>query len=1136
MWFDVRSSGSRLPIYLTNRPDTSRSSASRLWLACLTGFIALAVLTLALVRNSDAAQDRHDNAQKWHSHTLSVLISAEQIDTALNKALRGERGYVLTAHPKSLVTFEQGLADYTKISGRLRELTRDNALQQHRLEELDARARVFARVSRHAVELVRRGKHQEAFAALRSGGGRVALENASAMLDQIKAEERRLLTIRDARNAAMADRSKRYGHVILWLTAALLIMIGGAVILMLRARSRADATACAAVESERLYRLLADYSNDMIVRIGLDGVRRYVSPACRTLLGYTPDEMVGGAPVAEIHAEDRARVVETCKTLLAGAANPICTYRQQHRDGHYVWLEASYQLIRDEAGRPTEFVASVRDVSRRQAVELEAAETSARLQESHRMFTMASALTHIGHWRVDLVRQEVVWSDEVYRLHGVGPEFVPTLESAIDFYHPDDRERVGALVTRAVETGDSFEFTAVLLRPDGDIRHVTSQGQAERAPDGSVIGIFGVIQDISEQVAAEAAVRKSEGMHRLLAEASSDIIVRFALDGTPLYVSPACYAVLGFEPDEMMTRGAVRDIHPDDRTLVLEAWTRVVRGETPEICLYRQRRHDGGEAWLEAAYRLVDAEATGREPEIVATVRDVTRRRLAEIATSEAAARLQETNLMLVEARERAESAGRTKSAFLANISHEIRTPMNGVLGFTELVLSGELDPEQRRHVELIAESGRSMMRLLNDILDMSKIESGMMRVTEEPVDLRHVIRRCTDLMAPVAKAKGLAISVKVEPIVPARLFGDSLRLRQVLLNLIGTAVKFTTQGSVDVRARVENGRLWIDVLDTGIGIAAERLDSIFQQFTQADDSTARVYGGSGLGLTISGELAKLMGGSIAVQSAVGEGTTFTLELPLVDAGASVAPGADGACETASSSAGRQPRVLIAEDHDINQTLILAMARRAGMNPEIASDGAVAVAMVEEAARSGRPFELVLMDMQMPDVDGLQATRRLRALGHVADRLPIVALTANAYADDVQACLAAGMQDHLAKPVRVRDLMEVLTRFVRAGDRVLPVPGDAPPETTAPLIERYLARKAEALAAVAAIAGAGRCSDDEVSSLAGLLHRLAGIAGFFDDAQLGELARAIEKRLVSSSAQARMEIIRTGHEELRKAA
>ena len=212
------------------------------------------------------------------------------------------------------------------------------------------------------------------------------------------------------------------------------------------ARRRAEE---ARSKSEHLYRLLANHSNDMIVRVGLDGLRRYVSPASYALLGYRPEEMIGASPVAAIHVEDRARAVATCKTLLVGAENPICVYRQQHKGGHYVWLEASYRLIRNDAGEPSEIVASVRDISARQAVEREAAATSAQLQENNRLFGMASSLAHVGHWQVDLLRDEVVWSDEVYRIHCVGRDHVPSLDDAISFYHPDDRDRVAESVRLA---------------------------------------------------------------------------------------------------------------------------------------------------------------------------------------------------------------------------------------------------------------------------------------------------------------------------------------------------------------------------------------------------------------------------------------------------------------------------------------------------------------------------------------------------------------------------------------------------------------------------------------------------------------------------------------------------------------
>ena len=874
-------------------------------------------------------------------------------------------------------------------------------------------------------------------------------------------------------------------------------------------------------ESEARYRLLADHSNDMIVRIGLDGVRRYVSPASHALLGYSPEEMVGGRPVASIHVEDRARALEVCSSLLLGNENPICSYRQQHRDGRWIWLEASYRLIRDAAGEPFEFVASVRDVSRRHAIESEAAETLARLQDSQRLSNMAASLAGIGHWRVDLIRGEISWSDEVYAIFGVGREHVPTMENAIDSHHPDDRDRIQATIATAMEQGTAYAYTATLIMSDGSYKRIRVQGQPERVAGDQTIGIIGVIQDISEQVAAQEALRRSELQYRLLADNATDVVLRTGDDGSIIYISPSCVELSGLTPDELVGRPSAEFIHPDDYETVHAAHIAIITGRVPAATVeYRLRHSDGSWRWLEShmkPWRAPEDDSGG----VISAIRDIRKRKALEVE--------------LVAARDAAEGAAHSKSAFLANMSHEIRTPMNGVLGFTELVLSGDLDPQQRSHVELIAESGRSMMRLLNDILDMSKIEAGMMSVSHEPVDLRHIIRRCTDLMTPVARAKNLEISSKIDPVVPARLVGDPLRLRQVLLNLIGNAVKFTAIGTVAVRARVTNDRLTIEVADTGIGISEARIDSIFQQFTQADDTIARVYGGSGLGLTISDQLARLMGGAIAVQSTEGAGTTFTLTLPLVEAAPLPIGTPTESGEIAALGQECRPYVLIAEDHDINQTLILAMAKRAGLDAQIACDGAEAVAMVEAAARA-RPFDLVLMDMQMPNVDGLEATRRIRAAGHSVDRLPIVALTANAYAEDIEACLAAGMQGHLAKPVRVRDLTDTVARFVHAKARAS-VPVEAvPPEMSDALTASYLDRKADTFAAIEALLEAGQCSDDEAREVAGLLHKLAGIAGFFGDPRFGELALEIEKRLLGRRGKARMKAIAEGHERLRKAA
>ena len=1116
----ARFSGATSKAAVLNPTCERRWGSVRFVVLTVFALIALGLLTLALVWNMERAQDRQEQTQWWRAHTLSVLIDAERIDTALNKALRGERGYVLTRHPKSLTTFERGLADYSRLAGDLRSLTRDNSSQQRRLIDLDLRVQAFARASRHVVDLMKAGDAASAMVAVRTGREREAVENASLALDEVKAEERRLLAARARRNAESVAQTRSNNRVVLGAAAVLLALVAASVATMLRSREHALRATMAVKESERLYRLLADHSNDMIVRVGLDGIRRYVSPACYLLLGYRPEEMVGSATVAAIHVEDRTRAVEVNQALLAGADNPICSYRQQHRDGHYVWLEASYHLIRDGAGQPLEIVASVRDISKRQASEREAANAAARLQENNRLFAMASALAHVGHWHVDLVRGEIVWADEVYRIHGVANDHVPTLENGIEFYHPDDRERVSKCIRLTAETGVPFAFAGTLLLADGSTKSVTVQGQAERAPDGDVIGIVGVIQDITAQTKAQAALIQREEQYRLLADNATDVVLRTDADGFVVYASPSCAELSGYFPEELVARHCGEFMHPGDAVIVHDAHVAIITGQRSSTTVeYRLRHKDGEWRWLEShmkAWRVPDADAGG----VISAIRDIGRRK--ELETE------------LVDARDKAESAARVKANFLANMSHEIRTPMNGVLGFAELVLSSDLNSEQRQQVELIAESGRSMMRLLNDILDISKIEAGKMGVTEEPVDLRHVSRRCSDLMRPIADTKGIVLSSRIAPSVPERILGDPLRLRQIMLNLIGNAVKFTEQGSVVVDAFIEGDRLHLEVSDTGIGIPPERRDSIFDQFAQAEDSTAQTHGGTGLGLAISAELVRLMNGTISVRSTVGQGTTFSIILPLrlITTTTSSPVIVEEEPTERTGPRTRRPRVLIAEDHDINQALILAMAERAGMEAAIAADGEEAVAMVKEASRAGHPFELVLMDMQMPRVDGLEATRRLRAAGYAPETLPIVALTANAYADDVQACLTAGMQAHLTKPVRVRDLTTVLSRFVASDVQPSPAKSTISPK----LVERYKIRKSETMQQLDALAGLEQPSDDLVNDAADLLHKLAGTAAMFGEAELGKLAKQLEDNLLAWSAEERAERIRAALPALRKAA
>ena len=990
----------------------------------------------------------------------------------------------------------------------------------------------------------------------------------------------------------------------------------------------------ALAEREQLYRLLADNSNDMIVRLNSHGVRSYVSPASRTVLGYEPEEMVGNPAAGAIHPDDRAAAIATCRTLLAGAENPICTYRQLRKDGSYVWLEASYRLLRDPAtGQPGEFIASVRDVSRRQHAELERAELAARAVETNRLLFMAEEMSGVGHWRLDLASSIAFWSDTVCDIHGRPRGYQPPLETAIEVYHPDDRGMVEAVVTSAIETGQPYQFTARLIRTDGALRHVVSHGRPEVSPDGAVTGLFGVfqdvtdahdaqaalkaasddlaagnrmltmaeavahvghwrvdnlagthfwsdevyrihgvdpdfkptfdnalsayhpddrdrvrstveaavakgagysfkarifrpngqlvhvfvrgevdlnddrdvkglfgiVQDITEQAEAEALLREREARFRLITEEASDMISVHDVDGRCTFMSPAARTVLGYDPDDILG-STVYDYVAEGDYRAVDAYRDRVRSAGAggvSTLRVRMRCADGSLRWIEIASRMTQLDG---KTCIISVSRDAAK----QVAAEEA----------LRDARAEAEAAARAKSTFLANMSHEIRTPMNGVVGFTELLLASDLDAEQRRQTELIADSGRAMMRLLNDILDLSKVEAGQMAIASEPLDVAHALRACAKLVAPAVERKGIEFHCRFDDL-PAMILGDGLRLRQIVLNLLGNATKFTDCGSVTLSARPDDGFLRIDVADTGIGIPENRQAAIFEQFVQAETATAAKYGGTGLGLAISSQLARLMGGELTLESEVGVGTRFTVRLPLhLPAELTAEPARTAANDpVASHDAAGDRRILVAEDHDVNQQLITAMLGKLGYAVDIAQNGIEAIALVEGAAQAGRPYPLVLMDVQMPLMDGLTATRRLRDAGFAPARLPVIALTANAYADDIAACSEAGMQAHLAKPYTIDELTEVLRRWSAAAPPPEAQRASSGPKFSLSLQDRFAARKAEALAELDALVRRGTYTDTELADVAETLHKLAGTAGMFGEGALGDEARRLEEGL-----------------------
>jgi signal transduction histidine kinase/ActR/RegA family two-component response regulator len=573
------------------------------------------------------------------------------------------------------------------------------------------------------------------------------------------------------------------------------------------------------------------------------------------------------------------------------AANPLVTGAPDIRfyagavltgsDGHNLGT----LCVIDTKARPDGL--SDRDAGRLRALarvvvdELELARKTREAVEQRRLLALAETVSGVGHWRHVIKTGEVRWSDEVYRIHGVTrDDFDPAYHDAIEFYGPEERATIDALVMESLATGEGYDFQMNLRRADGETRVVVSRAVCELDETGAVEAMFGVFQDVTDHVDALRA----------------------------------------------------------------------------------------------------------------------------------------------------AEAAGVAKAEFLANMSHELRTPLTSVIGFSNLLKQSDtLAADERRYADRIQTASQALLSVINDILDFSKLEAGGVELDPRPFGVMDLAREAMELIETQAQAKGLALNITGGEGLEGLLVGDGPRLRQVMLNFLSNAAKFTARGAITLDARGEPDglggvRLSVCVTDTGIGFPPEQAERLFERFVQADGSTTRDYGGTGLGLTISQRLIEMMGGDIGAIGRPGQGATFWFTVPLRAAiGAAVPPHEIARPRLVNA------KVLLADDAAANRELVGGVLTQLGLEVETVEDG---VAAVDAVARGD--FDLVLMDIRMPGMDGLDATRAIRALGGEVRRLPILALTANVEPSHLKICADAGMDGHVAKPIDFGTLVAELVRHLPA--------------------------------------------------------------------------------------------------------
>jgi PAS domain S-box-containing protein len=767
--------------------------------------------------------------------------------------------------------------------------------------------------------------------------------------------------------------------------------------------------ASAPADKTDMIRWLFENSGDLMHVVDPEGCFRLVNPAWERLTGWREADLIGHPAFDFFHPDDAAMV----RRQLAGA-DPgrvlASDVRLRRRDGEYVWHTARRQLMPDGS----------RIVTMREATEDRA--RAAELEAARRTRKMLGASAGIGIWSYDPVKQQLWWSDELLAMVGLTREELATPEHAYALMPARDRARMRKLLDHAVCSGESMQ-TEHRVRARGGWRTVRVTVRTLPGRGGLHI-LKGISEDITELADARDAARRGEQqMRKARAEAQANADrLKLALEAADagvyeidhvrktFWASPEFKRLTGQGEAtyEEATQLRFPGFHPDDLEHVRASFRALHTGSKSSGEAFEARivRPDGETRWVRVSHHLKVAR-NGRWLQAVGLVQDFDARKRQELA--------------LREAQLAAEAAGEAKAAFLANMSHEIRTPMNGVMGVLHLLKTEALSDEGRRMLEEALSCGQMLSELLNDVIDFSKIEAGRLELACEAVDVAALVEGVARLLKPQADSRGLRLAIDVDEQV-GWVRADPVRLRQALFNLAGNAVKFTEAGQVKISCfNPVRGALRFEVEDTGVGIPADVQSRIFQRFDQGDASTTRRFGGSGLGLAITKRLAEMMEGEVGFTSVEGQGSTFWFEV----AAEPTAPQVRRSDELTPVLEGL--RVLVVEDNATNRMIATKLLESLGAAVETAADGYLGV---EAAERGG--FDLILMDVQMPGIDGLEAARRIRALGGAAAATPIVALTANVLAHQQRRYLDAGMDGVVGKPISPGALVAEIARLSAA--------------------------------------------------------------------------------------------------------
>ncbi len=776
-------------------------------------------------------------------------------------------------------------------------------------------------------------------------------------------------------------------------------------------------------ESQSKLSLFFENSQGLMCTHDLNGNFITINAAGAKLLGYNVEELLG-KNLSDIIPEKYHKELVTYYDSIKNTGRAQGNMVTQHKSGDTkIWMYNN--VIEDSDPNNVYVIGNSIDITDRFKLEQDLFRTKIFLEQTN-------SLARVGGWEIDVIKNKIYWSDITKNIHGVSAEYIPNLETALDFFEGNDKELMSIAIENGIKNGKSWDIEARIKTAHGEYLWIRAIGQAE-FKDGVCVRLYGAFQDVNKRKLAELeTIRTQKLLNNILDSTYQVSIITTDKNGLITSFNKGAENILGYDAIEMVGINSPSVIHSKDEIIEYSNYLSSIYNTKIEG--FRTFVHQAEVLGSDQRdWTYIKKDGTEIKVSLVITpIRDVEANIIGYLGVAIDITEAYEQQIELLNAKILAEEASKANSEFVANMSHEIRTPLNGIIGFTELVLKTNLSEIQSQYIQIVNQSANTLLSIINDILDFSKIEAGKLELDIDKTDIYELASQAADIISYQALNKNVEMLLNIDPVLPRFIYADSIRIKQILVNLLGNSAKFTEKGEIELNIKPlekiadELYKIRFEVIDTGIGIHPSKMEKIFEAFAQEDSSTTKKYGGTGLGLSISNKLLHLMNSKLCLESEFGKGSKFYFDLNLrVENGE----------QLNLDNLEKIKNVLIVDDHQKNREILKQMLLLKNIKSTEAKNGIDAIHLLS----NGQKFDLVIMDYNMPYLDGLETTRKIREnLYPDQNQLPIILFHSSA---DDQIISSASKQlqinKRITKPIKIDELYNCMSKIYQADIEVV---------------------------------------------------------------------------------------------------